>query len=439
MANYSSKAEFSGANFGGVDIGHQINYNGLQLLLNHPKSFTNEMLELSTVYARDDLIEYLLDFHIGMEFSPEAVLKAVLAEILNILQAYINTVSDKMITGAEANLVFEIAAVWGKQESLRFALNHGVDPNAKNKEGRPVIIEALRNGQTEAVNFFLNAGADNSVRSEQERSLLQEAAACQKVLQTRLNFIKGFEGSPAYAEFGRPTTQKLERHLRGWLKAEVNPLKLFENQDFMEALYEDSDHEAMIYTLLAECTSDGETLLHLSITSAVRIRAILQWLKRKHADKLEVDARDKDGRTALHYATAACNARVMQCLIDNGADVLAEDHQQVMTLHFAVGDPSCVSVAIRDGCEVHAFDNLCRTPYHYATLKEETNYKVVDILKRTSGFKPGAVDILRNTAEDYDNQDRNSFIDRFDQTIQWMDRMLSRNSLHDIYVWWYLK
>jgi len=87
----------------------------------------------------------------------------------------------------------------------------------------------------------------------------------------------------------------------------------------------------------------------------------------------------------------------------------------------------------------NAFDNLCRTPYHYATLKEETNYKVVDILKRTPGFKPGAVDILRNTAEDYDNQDRNSFIDRFDQTIQWMDRMLSRNSLHDIYVWWYLK
>jgi len=315
MANYSSKAEFSGANFGGVDIGHQINYNGLQLLLNHPKSFTNEMLELSTVYGRDDLIEYLLDFHIGMEFSPEAVLKAVLAEILNILQAYINTVSDKMITGAEANLVFEIAAVWGKQESLRFALNHGVDPNAKNKEGRPVIIEALRNGQTEVVNFFLNAGADNSVRSEQERSLLQEAAACQKVLQTRLNFIKGFEGSPAYAEFGRPTTQKLERHLRGWLKAEVNPLKLFENQDFMEALYEDSDHEAMIYTLLAECTSDGETLLHLSITSAVRIRAILQWLKRKHADKLEVDARDKDGRTALHYATAACNASSTMALM----------------------------------------------------------------------------------------------------------------------------
>jgi len=37
----------------------------------------------------------------------------------------------------------------------------------------------------------------------------------------------------------------------------------------MEALYKDSDHEAMIYTLLnnganiAECTSDGETLLHL--------------------------------------------------------------------------------------------------------------------------------------------------------------------------------
>ncbi len=112
-----------------------------------PKSFTNEMLELSTVYGRDDLIEYLWDFHIGMEFSPEAVLKAVLAEILNILQAYINTISDKMITGAAANLVFEIAAVWGKQESLRFALNHGVDPNAKNKEGRPVIIEALPNGK----------------------------------------------------------------------------------------------------------------------------------------------------------------------------------------------------------------------------------------------------------------------------------------------------
>jgi len=129
----------------------------------------------------------------------------------------------------------------------------------------------------------------------------------------------------------------------------------------------------------------------------------------------------------------------LQCLIDNGADVLAEDHQQVTTLHFAVGDPSCVSVAIRDGCEVHAFHDLCRTPYHYATLKEETNYKVVDVLKRTPGFKPGAVEILRNTAEDYDNQDRTSFIDRFDQTIQWMDRMLSRNSLHDIYVWWYSK
>jgi len=40
MANYSSEAEFSGANFGGVDIGQQINYNGLQLLLNQRRPET---------------------------------------------------------------------------------------------------------------------------------------------------------------------------------------------------------------------------------------------------------------------------------------------------------------------------------------------------------------------------------------------------------------
>ncbi len=167
----------------------------------------------------------------------------------------------------------------------------------------------------------------------------------------------------------------------------------------MDALHRDLDHEAMIYMLLnkgadiEERTVRGETLLHSSVTSVVRVRAILQRLQHRQKGNFGIDNRDEKGRTALHYAAAAYSSRVMHFLVSHGADILAKDNKQVTTLHFAVRDPSCVRIAVEGGCDVDSFDNLHRTPYHYAFLFEGPKAKVVSIIENTLGVKLGAVDI----------------------------------------------
>ena len=83
-----------------------------------------------------------------------------------------------------------------------------------------------------------------------------------------------------------------------------------------------------------------------------------------------VNARDKDGRTPLHWACRGVHLEVVRFLVDKGADVNAEDSNKVVPLHsLAVrNNTEAIELLLAKGADVDAKDYGADTALHYAAI-----------------------------------------------------------------------
>jgi len=92
------------------------------------------------------------------------------------------------------------------------------------------------------------------------------------------------------------------------------------------------------------------------------------------ASGAEVHARDKIGRTSLHFAAASYSVQasaITQLLLANGADVDARDNRGHTPLHYAASSrspqaPDIITLFLEKDASVKARDNHGHTPLHYA-------------------------------------------------------------------------
>ena len=138
-------------------------------------------------------------------------------------------------------------------------------------------------------------------------------------------------------------------------------------------------------------------------------------IKQEHADEelvrmliergIEIDAKDCQDRTALHFAANYCHHEISLMLLKNGSNVNLKDSELKTPLHFAIESGSCevienlinyganneyfntntqespihfavkqncqvvediIKLLIEKGVEINAQDYLCRTPLHVA-------------------------------------------------------------------------
>eukprot|EP00455_Lapot_gusevi_P051652 TRINITY_DN7758_c0_g1_i2.p1 TRINITY_DN7758_c0_g1~~TRINITY_DN7758_c0_g1_i2.p1 ORF type:complete len:385 (+),score=36.28 TRINITY_DN7758_c0_g1_i2:76-1230(+) len=107
----------------------------------------------------------------------------------------------------------------------------------------------------------------------------------------------------------------------------------------------------------------GQTVVHFAASRG--FSALRYWVESRQID---LDARDQDGRTALHYVPTPQSA---QWLIDGGANVEISNQTGLRPLHIAVGAPrlEIVRLLLRAGANVNAGDNTGATPLHLAAKK----------------------------------------------------------------------
>lgn len=111
----------------------------------------------------------------------------------------------------------------------------------------------------------------------------------------------------------------------------------------------------------------------MAVISKTRVQALLQHPKRGN---LEIDARDEEGRTPLHYAAVAGNSAVMELLIDDGADVHATDDLGITTAHFAVLHQHCITTAAKRGSNLNTEHIDLGTPLQFAnSFNEDGQYE----------------------------------------------------------------
>jgi ankyrin repeat protein len=93
-----------------------------------------------------------------------------------------------------------------------------------------------------------------------------------------------------------------------------------------------------------------------------------------------VDARDQDGRTALHWACRGVHLDVVKYLVEKGANVDAEDANRVVPLHSLAtrNNAQGIAILVDKGANVDAVSYGGNTALHYAGMSDAAN--AVEIL-----------------------------------------------------------
>ncbi|KAK4206585.1 hypothetical protein QBC37DRAFT_356693 [Rhypophila decipiens] len=122
-----------------------------------------------------------------------------------------------------------------------------------------------------------------------------------------------------------------------------------------------------IYQML-ETKSRPPNFIPLIIASYFGHNTVVQQLLEAGA---EVDAKDNDGRTPLHWASEQDHSTVVQQLLEAGAEVDAKDNDGRTPLHWASakGHGTVVQQLLEAGAEVDAKKNDGWTPLHWASLE----------------------------------------------------------------------
>ena len=120
---------------------------------------------------------------------------------------------------------------------------------------------------------------------------------------------------------------------------------------------------------------DGRTPLHWAVESADEdaVDSVLLM-------GANTNAKDKDGRTPLHLAVESADERIIKLLLDKGADINAKDDKRRFTaLHYAVklGKQNIVELLIAKGADINARDKQGHTPLYIAA---NSDYRTAEFL-----------------------------------------------------------
>lgn len=88
-----------------------------------------------------------------------------------------------------------------------------------------------------------------------------------------------------------------------------------------------------------------------------------------------VDAKDKDGRTPLHWACRGVHLEVVKFLADRGADCNAVDNNETVPLHSvaARNNTEAIKLLLAKGALIDAHEYRTHTALHYAAMYDATD------------------------------------------------------------------
>ena len=357
---------------------------------------------------------------------------AILSNQTKIVETYIRAAPR---LAERANLVLMKSSELDNPDIIALAMSFGADIKVEDPRGRTSLLVAVQNGRSAAVEALVTAGASTTVLEASGKTLLQVAASSQKIFEERVEFVKKLNMALIEGEHIPRSTgvdwqevdipveshQSFFKCFSLWLKDSAA------DSDLVAAMHEDHEHLGIIRLLLSHGadprvkTPEGETVLHLAIGSAPRVKVLLEL-----APVLDINAQDDQGRSALHHAAASGNHATMEVLLANGANINMRDIGGASVLHYAVGHSACVKLAIQKGSNTKAVDSRKRTALHYfrmieRRLQEQVDLDQLNVLRHfvEAGVDLDAIDSQGKKASDYL---RSSSVGPhgFEETVRWI-------------------
>jgi ankyrin repeat protein len=314
--------------------------------------------------------------------------------------------SNYNIRLADGYTVLHYAALEGYLGYISFILDKKADINIKNNSGSTPLHEASRKGQLESMELLISRGADVNTQDAKGNSPLHLAAPVELHEKTA-GILLAHDANPNLRDehgetplhvvitLGRPkeivsallaggadvTGRNIDGKTALYLAVETGrtdliPLLLEHQADIFaadnagitpleRALKE--NNPGVLEALLTEETvqqsdSAGNTPLHIAVKNKADV-GIIENLLNKHA---AVNARNKEGNTALHIANMVNHESAGTLLISRGADIFAPNSSGENPLYLAFHSPGPIREWMLTQKTLEAQDGLGNTALHYA-------------------------------------------------------------------------
>lgn len=236
-------------------------------------------------------------------------------------------------------------------ETIRRFLERGVDVNAQDGRGNTVLhlVARRRRDAVNVVELLMEYGARAGVVNVEGRNALHEAAGSNSVKLVGLLREKGYSvgekdywGNTALHLAAAGRADDVVQYL---LELEEVQMQA-RNEDGMMALEKALSGNTRVRRAGRDChpNSQNSISVHVGIKDTVLLRLLLKA-------GVDINAKDRDGRTALHAAILENDKKSLQILLDHGADVNIENRNGHTPAKLAAmrGKYDLVSVLVKAG------------------------------------------------------------------------------------------
>ncbi|KAI8724317.1 hypothetical protein NCS52_00000500 [Fusarium sp. LHS14.1] len=229
-------------------------------------------------------------------------------------------------------------AYWGLQSVFSAVCQADRDLNCRDSQGMTALHLCSRRGFVELTRLLLAKGADTDVTNDRGETALTWAArnGHRKVME--LLVANGAD--------------QLIEDDEGWMA--LHWAVIGRHDDLIKLLLEQ-------YTRLSSDNLQIHKVLILAAEagSSKTTEMLLQ-------DALDIDWKDEEGSTALHWAVAEGHEQTSSLLLENGADANSKDNYDNTPLHWAIPYAGITLLLLENGANPNSANNTKQTPLHWS-------------------------------------------------------------------------
>jgi ankyrin repeat protein len=271
-------------------------------------------------------------------------------------------------------------------ETLDFLLGAGIDINAVDKNGKTVLFYAVLDGyeNINMIDYLLKNGADINKLDSEENSIVDDLIEMiliqrqdkkpQNKLFLKINEETDYIGILKRILLLNPRINKPKRNGQTALFKVV----LFDDLELIEVLL-NNGADANLKDL------EGNTPLSLLVDSGLKIKKLshkevfIRKLSFLLKYRVDINAKDNEGKTVLHKAVIADDIEVVEKLLQKKQNVNERDRQGRTPLHHTQwrGNYKIAHALIRNGADMNIPDAAGYTVLNYATILGHTKLIVI--------------------------------------------------------------
>ena len=253
---------------------------------------------------------------------------------VEVVQALLKAKVDKEVKDIEGCSPLHVAVANGHSEVVQALIKAGADVNAKDNFKSTPLHGAAWKGHAEAVQTLIKAGADVNAKDNFKSTPLH-GAAFQVQGKTAQVLIKAGADVNAKDNDGHTAVYWMEWRLQ--YQGGYDYSKLIELEEALkQAKAEGAKLEAKSPTVKPaktptkspdELGGELHRLLNQEKPTEADNKRVAELLAMKHPDQINLNVKDKEGRTLLHKAARLGNVDAVQALLKSGLDVNTKDNE----------------------------------------------------------------------------------------------------------------